>query len=202
MTNELTLENIRSGAFPSDAHAVGFLLGEIEQLQMRLKRHEPVSLYNGHDIDWWKAESERLRDALKRVRRVAAEGTTHTGMIAALGNLVDRALNPGNGPLPPDYTYHSHEPGAVTRLPVPRTQMTRLSDIADELIRQLRKQGMEKMQAVFDGMRLRIDPWPDSEGASRDASSGITWTCESCGMRGRPPDVDTCINCGSKRTFE
>jgi hypothetical protein len=29
----LTLENIRSGAFPSDAHAVGFLLGEIERLQ-------------------------------------------------------------------------------------------------------------------------------------------------------------------------
>lgn len=29
----LTLENIRSGAVPSDAHAVGFLLGEIERLQ-------------------------------------------------------------------------------------------------------------------------------------------------------------------------
>lgn len=29
----LTLENIRSGTVPSDAHAVGFLLGEIERLQ-------------------------------------------------------------------------------------------------------------------------------------------------------------------------
>jgi hypothetical protein len=38
MTNELTLENIRSGAFPSDAHAVGFLLGEIERLQTLLIR--------------------------------------------------------------------------------------------------------------------------------------------------------------------
>lgn len=35
MTTELTLENIRTGAFPSDAHAVGFLLGEIERLQRR-----------------------------------------------------------------------------------------------------------------------------------------------------------------------
>ena len=34
MTNPLlTLESIRSGAFPSDAHAVGFLLGEIERLE-------------------------------------------------------------------------------------------------------------------------------------------------------------------------
>ncbi len=55
----------------------------------------------------------------------------------------------------------AHEP-SVSRLPVPGATMTRLSDIADELIRQLRKQGMEKMQAVFDGMRLRIDPWPES----------------------------------------
>jgi hypothetical protein len=67
----------------------------------------------GHGDDLHKqarAEIERLKDALKRVRRVAAEGTTHTGMIAALGILVDRALNPGNGPLPPDYTYRSDEP--------------------------------------------------------------------------------------------
>lgn len=37
---------------------------EIKRLQMRLKRHEPVSLYNGHDIDWWKTEAERLREEL------------------------------------------------------------------------------------------------------------------------------------------
>lgn len=54
-------------------------------------------------------ENERLKDALKRVRRVAAEGTTHLGLVAELGILVDRSLNPGNGPLPPDYRY-GHEP--------------------------------------------------------------------------------------------
>jgi hypothetical protein len=43
MTNELTLENIRSGAFPSDAHAVGFLLGEIKRLtgQLNFANREP-----------------------------------------------------------------------------------------------------------------------------------------------------------------
>lgn len=41
---------------------------ENERLQMSLKRYEPVSLYNGHDIDWWKAEVERLRAALEEVR--------------------------------------------------------------------------------------------------------------------------------------
>lgn len=33
----LTLQNIRSGTVPSDAHAVGFLLGEIERLRELLK---------------------------------------------------------------------------------------------------------------------------------------------------------------------
>lgn len=56
-----------------------------------------------------------------------------------------------------------HMSAEVTRLPVPGTKLTRLSDIADELIRQLRKQGMERMQAVFDGMLLRIDPEPPSQ---------------------------------------
>jgi hypothetical protein len=43
MTNELTLENIRSGAFPSDAVAVGFLLGEIKRLtgQLNFANREP-----------------------------------------------------------------------------------------------------------------------------------------------------------------
>lgn len=39
----LTLENIRSGAFPSDAVAVGFLLGEIDRLrgQLNFANREP-----------------------------------------------------------------------------------------------------------------------------------------------------------------
>jgi hypothetical protein len=38
----LTVENIRSGAVPSDAHAVGFLLGEIEKLDERLETQKGV----------------------------------------------------------------------------------------------------------------------------------------------------------------
>jgi hypothetical protein len=38
----LTLENIRSGAVPSDAVAVGFLLGEIERLDERLETQKGV----------------------------------------------------------------------------------------------------------------------------------------------------------------
>jgi len=38
----------------------------------------------------------------------------------------------------------------------------RLSDMADELIRELRRQGMVTMQSVFDGSILKIQP--DKEG--------------------------------------
>jgi hypothetical protein len=78
-------------------------LGTIEQLHAAVKTAQELAARRLMEI-------ERLKGALKRVRRITAEGTTHTGMIAALGILVERALNPGNGPLPPDYTYHSHEP--------------------------------------------------------------------------------------------
>lgn len=30
----------------------------------------------------------------------------------------------------------------------------------------------------------------------------VTWTCESCGMRGRPADTDVCINCGERRQVQ
>lgn len=35
--------------------------------------------------------------------------------------------------------------------------------------------------------------------AGRIAFAPMTWTCEGCGMRGRPDDVDTCANCGGRR---
>jgi hypothetical protein len=53
-------------------------------------------------------EIERLQDGFRRVRRLAAQEATHTGLVAALGVLSDRVLNPGHGPLPPEYTYR-HE---------------------------------------------------------------------------------------------
>lgn len=53
MTNPLlTLENIRSGAVPSDAVAVGFLLGEIERLKRALRNCADYADYpqDGADI--------------------------------------------------------------------------------------------------------------------------------------------------------
>lgn len=53
---------------------------EVERLQMSLKRYEPVSLYNGHDIDWWKAEAERLRSALRGIMLDEAPLDRSTGV--------------------------------------------------------------------------------------------------------------------------
>jgi len=47
-----------------DLSMLGSIADEMEALQCRLKRHEPVSRYNGHDIEWWKAEAERLQRML------------------------------------------------------------------------------------------------------------------------------------------
>jgi hypothetical protein len=152
---------------------------EVERLQKRLDRIN----------EKWPhvTEVERLRDALKRVRRVAAEGTTHTGMIAALGILVDRVLNPGNGPLPPDYTYHSHEP-SEQRIPVhvDATGKTRepphcpscscgVCGCPDEYCLKL-------AGSLKPGIRCADDCKPVSQGASRDASSDdrVTIECPQC----------------------
>ena len=49
-----------------DLSMLGPIAHEMEALQRRLNRHEPVSLYNGPDIEWWKNEAERQkRYALK-----------------------------------------------------------------------------------------------------------------------------------------
>jgi hypothetical protein len=122
----------------------------------------------GHGDDLHKqarAEIERLKDALKRVRRVAAEGTTHTGMIAALGILVDRALNPGNGPLPPDYTYRSDEP-CEQRGPFAGLQSLSF-DVSENptIALVMRFDNIEHAQAARDQL------WQPA-GASRDASAG------------------------------
>lgn len=71
----------------------------------------------------------------------------------------------GTAPVP---LVASSEP-SVTRLPVPGTKLTRLSDIADTLVRELRRQGMETLQAVFDGVKVRVEPWkePLESGAPR-----------------------------------
>lgn len=88
-----------------------------EQLKQQLADTKADYLRRHNDAVDRYEEIERLRDALRRVRRIAAEGTTHTGMIAALGILVDRAQNPGNGPLPPDFRYSSEVVDSETGIP-------------------------------------------------------------------------------------
>lgn len=58
MTNPLlTLENIRSGAFPSDAHAVGFLLGEIEKLQKELAETRKGEVFSDRVAIHWQTKA-------------------------------------------------------------------------------------------------------------------------------------------------
>lgn len=74
MTNELTLENIRSGAFPSDAHAVGFLLGEIERLT-RISLAARALLKYIDDHDWGLIPEGQTADTLRDLLK--GEPTTH-----------------------------------------------------------------------------------------------------------------------------
>jgi hypothetical protein len=133
-------------------------LGTIEQLHAAVKTAQELAARRLMEI-------ERLKGALKRVRRVAAEGTTHTGMIAALGILVDRALNPGNGPLPPDYTYRSDEP-CEQRGPFAGLQSLSF-DVSENptIALVMRFDNIEHAQAARDQL------WQPA-GASRDASAG------------------------------
>lgn len=48
----------------------------LERLETKLKRHEPVSLYNGRDIDSWKSEAERLRKQVTHMRAAFATSST------------------------------------------------------------------------------------------------------------------------------
>lgn len=90
---------------PNDVTAVIQALGAAaDELERRDQRDSNLAK-EVEQTQRLNADIERLKDALKRVRRVAAERTTHTGLVAALGILVDRSLNPGSGPLPPEYTY-------------------------------------------------------------------------------------------------
>jgi hypothetical protein len=96
----LTLENIRSGAVPSDAVAVGFLLGEIERLAKErasaIDRLAPMGL-----------EIERLRTGLRQLAHKAGEefGGFHSVVTFAEELLDGGSLEPGVGapfPYPTD----------------------------------------------------------------------------------------------------
>lgn len=47
---------------------------------------------------------------------------------------------------------------SVTRLPVRGSHLAPISDRVDDLVRELRRQGMETLRGAFDGMIVRIDP--------------------------------------------
>jgi hypothetical protein len=96
----LTLENIRSGAVPSDAVAVGFLLGEIERLAKErasaIDRLAPMGL-----------EIERLRTGLRQLAHKAGEefGGFHSVVTFAEELLDGGSLEPKVGapfPYPTD----------------------------------------------------------------------------------------------------
>ncbi len=137
--------------------------------------------------------AQRLRDHARYGRfgdynDVALSGAQE---IDRLQGLLSRALELIENPAP--LMRPAAEP-SVSRLPVPGATMTRLSDIADELIRQLRKQGMEKMQAVFDGVRLRIDPWPESCTSDCVQTGYPDIDCPVHGKK-TPPALPHCASC-------
>lgn len=188
MTNDLLkrLRGLRIDGTPIEV-TTAQAADEIEQLRgnlslaeeglanaiQEIKRLQTYNASQGTLLLSIQQDNERLRVALQKIISegdyTAPEGMTRIARAAIDGATHEpRACTCKGCPV---HGIPKHMTAEVTRLPVPGTQMTRLSDIADELIRQLRKQGMEKMQAVFDGMRLRIDPWPDSDGVSRDPPS-------------------------------
>lgn len=85
----LTLENIRSGDVPSDAVAVGFLLGEIEKLNRKCGALAYLQYGSAGPDDPWQGkldevtkplhvEIESLRKALdNRSRQLGIQPTVH-----------------------------------------------------------------------------------------------------------------------------
>jgi len=142
---------------------------EIEQLRGNLSMAEE-GLANAMQ------ENERLRQALSDVLK-------ETYADAALTQKVHGIAHAGL----------QHEP-SVTRLPVPGTKLARLSDIADDLVKEMRRQGMETLQSVFDGVKVRVEPWrePQPWGTKREictAEQGHSYSQYTEGRR--------CIFCGS-----
>jgi hypothetical protein len=48
---------------------------------------------------------------------------------------------------------------------------------------------------------MRSEPH-DHGPITAEETSASTWTCEECGMRGRPADVTKCANCGAEKTSD
>lgn len=114
------------------------------------------------------AEVQRLQRALRFwLPRVPVEESARAERVAS-----DVFLLCGLSDLPSDDTAESRgwitlsapeTTANVARLHPPTAKLSRLSDIYDELIREMRRQGFETLQGVYDGVRIRIDPWPDSQ---------------------------------------
>lgn len=130
----------------------------------------------------YQREIARLRAALERI----AYG--RTGHYAVDAQHVARGALSGEPPSPAEPEAES----SVTRLPVAGSKLARISDLADDLIRELERQGLEKLQAVFKGKLLRIEPYTEPE-----KSTAQPWKCDwpGCtrreihGHAGMPPEV-------------
>lgn len=95
-------------------------------------------------------------------------------------------------PSPPEPEAES----SVTRLPVAGSKLARISDLADDLIRELERQGLEKLQAVFKGKLLRIEPYTEPE---KSSVSPLTVLQDDPSM---PEGMCLCPHCGAIRTKE
>lgn len=75
----LTLENIRSGVVPSDAVAVGFLLGELDRLTRKRDEYKV----------WWMRDSKNLGTALNELTSEQATNEQQRAQIAQLNERLE-----------------------------------------------------------------------------------------------------------------
>lgn len=121
--------------------------GEIERLTQERDEYKA----------WWERDSKNLGTALNDLSLERACKQDLQAQVKWQSKEIDAQVREIQ-------RLRGHEPSAdVTRLPVPGSKMTRLSDIADSLVRELQRQGMSTMQAVFDGMKVRVEPWQDPQ---------------------------------------
>jgi len=144
---------------------------------------------------WWERDSIALGNALNEVNLLRACNEDFRAQIKQLNEKCAETQAELDHTVA-SHARRQHEP-SVTRLPVPGTKLARLSDIADDLVKEMRRQGMETLQSVFDGVKVRVEPWrePQPWGTKREictAEQGHSYSQYTEGRR--------CIFCGSPGT--
>jgi len=168
----LTIENIRSGAFPSDAHAVGFLLGEVDILRGNLSLAEE-GLANAMQ------EIERLKAAL----RLLDNGFKYSTEVC---NIARGAL-----------AQSSHEP---SEQPFKITATCECGLTHSAMSNQPFK--MLGIMCPCGKVTPFIRDAESSQGASRDASKANDGgpLCSDCPPVGYPTDKTRCDECPRRST--